>query len=118
VYRVYDRNIIRISAIDKYLRKLDLNDDQIQRLTDPDALRDYRKTVEDAEAARKRAPSTTKQSLLRLSLHIRRPKLQSESGAHMCNTVPLVLSKSFLQVSAATRRLIAMIHWVEVSKRA
>jgi len=56
--RIETGSVLKISAIDNYLRKLDLNDDQIQRLTDPDALRDYRKTVEDAEAARKRAPST------------------------------------------------------------
>lgn len=56
--RIEAGSVLKISAIDNYLRKLDLNDDQIQRLTEPDALRDYRKTVEDAEAARKRAPST------------------------------------------------------------
>ena len=54
--------VLKISAIDNYLRKLELTDDQIQRLTDPDKLTAYRKTVEEAEVARKRTPSTTHQA--------------------------------------------------------
>ena len=45
--RIEAGSVLKISAIDNYLRKLDLNDDQIQRLTEPDALRDYRKPSRD-----------------------------------------------------------------------